>query len=203
MHHEILTDKQLELLPLLKQFRNTFGLVGGTALALHLGHRRSIDFDFCTSQPLHISSIRRTIVRFSPIQQVIRDEQEEYTILVQNVRLTFFHYPFPIRFTKRFDENIRLPNVLTLAAMKAYTLGRRAKWKDYVDIYFVMKQGHSINAVVKEATRLFQSEFSEKIFRAQLSYFKDIDYSERVEYMNGYREKDSVIQQTLKEMSVS
>jgi len=43
MHKKILTKEQLELLPLLKLFSKNFGLVGGTAIALHIGHRRSID----------------------------------------------------------------------------------------------------------------------------------------------------------------
>lgn len=45
MHTEILSKQQLQLLPLLKTFSDDFWLVGGTAIALHIGHRRSIDFD--------------------------------------------------------------------------------------------------------------------------------------------------------------
>ncbi|MCB6599156.1 hypothetical protein LI118_17050, partial [Erysipelatoclostridium ramosum] len=72
---------------------------------------------------------------------------------------------------------IKLPDLLTLAAMKAYALGRRAKWKDYVDLYFAMKDYFPISAIVKKAKGIFGAEFNEKIFRAQLAYFKDIDYS--------------------------
>ena len=45
MHKEILSKEQLQLLPLLKAFSNEYNLVGGTAIALYLGHRQSIDFD--------------------------------------------------------------------------------------------------------------------------------------------------------------
>ena len=45
MHKEILSENQIELLTLVKQFKRDFYLVGGTAIALHIGHRRSIDFD--------------------------------------------------------------------------------------------------------------------------------------------------------------
>ena len=45
MHKEILNSNQLELLPVMEQFKREFYLVGGTAIALHIGHRRSIDFD--------------------------------------------------------------------------------------------------------------------------------------------------------------
>ena len=45
MHEEILNAAQQELLPLMAQFRQEYYLVGGTAIALHIGHRRSVDFD--------------------------------------------------------------------------------------------------------------------------------------------------------------
>ena len=45
MHKEILTEKQANLLTLVKAYSSKFGLVGGTAIALQIGHRRSIDFD--------------------------------------------------------------------------------------------------------------------------------------------------------------
>ena len=45
MHKEIITADQIKLLPLVKSFSKDFGLVGGTAMALHIGHRHSIDFD--------------------------------------------------------------------------------------------------------------------------------------------------------------
>ena len=45
MHIEILSKEQQELLPWVSQFRREFYLVGGTAIALYLGHRKSIDFD--------------------------------------------------------------------------------------------------------------------------------------------------------------
>ena len=45
MHDEILNVDQLKLLPLMARFRREYYLVGGTAIALHIGHRRSVDFD--------------------------------------------------------------------------------------------------------------------------------------------------------------
>ena len=48
MHREILTKEQVDLLPLINKFSEDFGLVGGTAIALHIGHRESIDLDLFT-----------------------------------------------------------------------------------------------------------------------------------------------------------
>ena len=64
MHKEILTVEQLELLPLVKSFGDNFGLVGGTAVALHLGHRRSIDFDLFSSKEFDNGEIRKRILKF-------------------------------------------------------------------------------------------------------------------------------------------
>ena len=53
-HKEILTKEQLELLPVVGGFLKDFGLVGGTAIALHIGHRESIDFDMFLLKVLEI-----------------------------------------------------------------------------------------------------------------------------------------------------
>jgi hypothetical protein len=46
MHYEILDENRIKILPLLKNFKDDFYLAGGTGLALQIGHRDSIDFDF-------------------------------------------------------------------------------------------------------------------------------------------------------------
>lgn len=203
MHKDILTEEQFGLLPLAKYLSKNFGLVGGTAIALFIGHRRSIDFDFFTNDEFENMKIRKNILKFKKIERVLRDEDGEYTIIVDGVRITFFHYPFKIRFHKKFGDVIKLPDLLTLAAMKAYALGRRAKWKDYVDLYFIMRDYHGIEEIVKMAKRIFGPEFNEKMFRAQLAYFKDVDYSEKIIYMKGSEAKDSRIRKGLIDFSLS
>ncbi|TSA32713.1 MAG: hypothetical protein D4R64_15480 [Porphyromonadaceae bacterium] len=64
--------------------------------------------------------------------------------------------------------------------MKAFALGRRSKWKDYVDLYFILRYHLSISDVTSRANQLFGQMFSEKLFRAQLCYFEDIDYTDPV-----------------------
>jgi len=201
MHKEVLTEKQLDLLPLIESFSDKFGLVGGTAIALHIGHRRSIDFDLFTNQEIDSMRIRNKITEAAEINQVVRDQQDQYTVVVDGVQITFMHYPYQIDFTENF-ESIKLPDLLTLAAMKAQALGRRAKWKDYVDLYFVMKEYHNLEKLVQKAEQIFGPEFSEKLFRSQLSYFKDIDYSEEVNYLQGFKTSDKQIKQWLKQVSV-
>ncbi len=202
-HKEILTKEQIKLLPLLKKFSKNFGLVGGTAIAFQIGHRRSIDFDLFSLKPFENARIREKIQTARKIDRIIRDEDGQFTFLIGAVRFTFFHYPFPIKFDKRLDNIITMPNLLILAAMKSYALGRRAKWKDYIDLYFIMKYFHGINEIVKKGGEIFAGEFNEKIFREQLSYFKDIDYSEEIMYLKGFKADDKIVKKELTELSTS
>lgn len=77
-----------------------------------------------------------------------------------------------------------MPNLLNLAAMKAFALGRRAKWKDYVDMYWLLKSYFSLEDVEIKSAELFGDLFSPKLFRQQLCFFDDIDYSETVNYID-------------------
>ena len=201
MHKEILIESQLELLPLVKSFSASFGLVGGTAVALHLGHRRSIDFGLFIDKEFSSKSIREKIKRNWSIQTVIVDEHGEFTLVVNNVKLTFFRFPYKINYYDQFENVIRIPDIVTLAAMKAFALGRRAKWKDYVDIFFIL-ESNTFEDITKMTKAVFGTEFNERLFREQLSYFEDIDYSERVDYLEGREVLDEEIKQKLVEISL-
>lgn len=69
MHIEILNSDQAELLPYLKSFNRSFYMVGGTAIALHLGHRQSIDFDLFSISNLIKHRIKGKLLQI-PFQQV-------------------------------------------------------------------------------------------------------------------------------------
>jgi len=201
MHEGVLSDEQVKLLPLVAEFSGEYGLVGGTAVALQLGHRRSVDFDMVTLGELKNESIVERIKKNYPIQKSIVDGRDELTVVVESVKLTFLRYPFAIDFAVNLDNKLRVPDVKTLAAMKGYALGRRAKWKDYVDLYFIFRK-HTLGEVVKTSKDIFADEFSEKQFREQLSYFEDIDYSETIDYLEGMQVSDEEIKKTLTEISL-
>ncbi len=203
LHPEILTKEQRELLPLVKKFHKDFGLVGGTAIALHIGHRESIDFDLFSFNEFKTLNIKRRIVNFKTIDRIIVSKPYEFTFLLNEVKMTFFQYPFEIDYEIDYDKILKLPSLLTLAAMKAYALGMRAKWKDYVDLYFIIKDFHSLSEIVKQAESIFKNEFNEKIFRTQLAYFEDISYSEEVRYLKGFEVSDRIIKKELINFSLS
>ena len=183
MHKEILSEKQKALLTLIRQFSREYYLAGGTAVALHIGHRISIDFDlFKFSSVNHKKNIDKIAGTKLPYE-VTRRIAGQMNVTVHEVKITFLEYPFPVNPESNFENVIRLPDLIDLAAMKAYALGRRSKWKDYVDLYFILKDYYSIEQISARANDIFDQLWSEKLFRAQLNYFDDIDYSEQVEYV--------------------
>lgn len=203
MHDEILSDSQVRILPLMADFRREYYLVGGTAIALHIGHRRSIDFDLFKKSRLNHKKNLDRIVAGGFAHQVTRRVEEQMNLIVNGVKVTFFQYPFEIKPECAFGDVFRMPSLLTLAAMKAYALGRRSKWKDYVDLYFLLKEHFSLKEVAQEAAGIFGELFSEKLFRAQLSYFDDVDYTEQVEYLVATPPTDAEIKDYLTRVSLS
>lgn len=184
MHREILSPSQTELLPLLSGFTKHFYLVGGTAIALHIGHRRSIDFDLFTLRNLNHTEIKNRIRNTGfDIDSIIHESADQIHLLLKGVKITFFQFPFTVEANVDFEKYIHIPDLLSLAGMKAFALGGRAKWKDYVDLYFLLKHHFSLGEVCSKAKMIFAQNFNEKLFRQQLAWYNDIDYSETIEYL--------------------
>lgn len=207
LHPEILSEEQKELLPLVKLFRGSYCLVGGTAIALQLGHRRSLDFDLFTAKKLQRMKIKNTIGKKSPASaKFIYEAEEQLHLKIKDVKITFFQFPYDIPSSVEFKGYIKMPDLLTLAAMKAFAFAERAKWKDYVDMYFLLKNNFQLGKICKRTEHLFNIKgsvvFTEKLFRQQLCYFKDIDYSESVEYLQHPVSKEE-IKNYLTEISVT
>ena len=202
MNKNILNTDQEQLLPFIKSFSSEFYLAGGTALALHLGHRRSVDFDLFRDNSFDPMGIRNKIQQSKTISHTFSQGTGELTVLIDKVKVTFFHYPFHIARDCDFEEIIKIPDILTIGAMKAFALGRRAKWKDYVDLYFIFQQ-YSFKELINKTDSIFKAEFNEKLFRTQLGYYKDIDYSETIEYIKGFEKNDEEIKEFLERISLS
>lgn len=197
MHSEILNDKQTELLPFLKKYIKSYYLVGGTAVAFHVGHRRSIDFDLFTNKKINFTNIKKDVVQSGLPSNIIVSLTDQIHFTINDVKLPFFEFPFAIESNQTFEQYFKFPDLITLAAMKAFALGGRGKWKDYVDLYFIIKDYHSIDEIAGKAKELFQDVFNPILFKKQLCYFGDINYTEQVEFLPGYETDEKTIKDFL------
>jgi len=152
-----------------------FYLAGGTALALQLGHRFSVDLDWMNDHPIPATLLPAVEKTYTGRQLDVRvNNSAELTFLADGVKVTFLHYPFPLLFPKVEFNKVSLAAVRDIAGMKAYAIGRRATYKDYVDMYYILKHGVDLKRVISIAQKKFGSVFDPRLFLEQLIYFDDI-----------------------------
>jgi Nucleotidyl transferase AbiEii toxin, Type IV TA system len=197
MHLNILDNNQQDLLPLLSKFKNEFYLVGDTAIALHIGHRISIDFDLFKTGIIKPKAIINRFEKHKEKISVTYNTTGQLNLICREVKFTFFDFEFAIPHPIAVQNQITIPTLLDLAAMKAYALGRRSKWKDYVDLYFIIKGHYNIKEISNSAMERFGDLFSEKLFRGQLSYFTGINFEEKVDFLPGFETDDNTIKDFL------
>ena len=161
----------------LAPFSDCFVLAGGTAIMLQIGHRLSYDFD-CFSETNQPANLLRKIKGVFGSQILLQVETgEQITFKTSSgVEVTFTHHPYPLLQKPIKTASIPLFHLDDLAANKAYTIGRRGAWRDYVDLFILLRwELYDIFTLIKLATRKFTGEFNDKLFLEQLCYFKDVE----------------------------
>ena len=181
MHQEVLTTEAKKLLPYFKKFKPHYYLAGGTALAMQLGHRISIDFDFFSEKKIS-QTLLPQIENLMPENTIIKpvvNNSDELTIFADGIKITFLYYPFPLIKSLILLNEVLLPPVQELAAMKAYTIGRRGDYKDYVDLYYLLFERHtSLQEIIEIAKTKYANNFYDSLFLEQLIYLDDINITE-------------------------
>ena len=148
MHFDILSEKQKEVFKQLEVFTQGGYLAGGTSLALQLAHRKSYDFDLFLPKPLS------TRFRFNAKQHfkkfsILVDTSDEFSFISSlDVKISFIFYPYKNLFKLLLIGALSLADWHDVALDKAHTIGRRGEWRDYVDLYFIVKNGFSIEEIV-------------------------------------------------------
>jgi predicted nucleotidyltransferase component of viral defense system len=176
MHKEALTKEGTALFPLLRKF-DGFYLAGGTALALQIGHRISVDFDLFSPEEISKTLLRKVTQIYGayPVSPVINN-RDELTVLVRDVKMTFLSYPFPAVAPLIEIGELKMLSVGEIGSTKAYSIGRRGTYKDYVDLYFILSGGYATLAeIIHMAEKKFGAEFNSRLFTEQLLFMDDIE----------------------------
>jgi hypothetical protein len=142
-HLEAVTPQMESMLVWLggNNFLRRFYLGGGTALALQLGHRRSVDLDFFSeTDPVH-KETREEIIRFLAMRngQVVENADGNLLLLVDGVHIGFFGYGYALLEPGSMFRNVRLASLLDLGLMKLDALMGRGSRKDFIDLYALHK----------------------------------------------------------------
>jgi len=152
-----------------------FYLAGGTALALQLKHRLSLDLDFFTSTNLDIKLL---IQKLKNLGGFSIEKESEDTLIgeFRGTRIAFFRYDYPLLFPLKDFEGIKIADVRDIGCMKIAAISSRGTKKDFIDLFFICQEIMSL----KEFLRLFMRKYKAvnynmvHIFKS-LIYFKDAE----------------------------
>lgn len=193
MHENALTKEGKILFPGFAKFKE-FYLVGGTGLALQIGHRLSVDFDFFSDKELSPYLLQKVKRVFPHATLAITYKSAgQLNILINGIKTTFFYYPYPLIKKNKIYRGVRVATVREIAVMKAFALGRRLSYKDYLDWYFLLKERHiNISSAILLAQKKYGSEFNDRLFLGQLISVDDVTV-QKIDFL-----RDEISPETIK-----
>ncbi len=174
LHLETISPDTLTLLKKIQsldEFNNT-RLVGGTALALQLGHRKSIDLDFFGNFETSLEELTTILSEFSTVTPVSSSRMTRF-LVVDGVKVDIVSYPYGWIDNPVSAEGVVLAGIKDIAAMKLSAITNRGTKKDFIDYYFLLKR-YSL----KELIELYRQKYSDaQLFTSikSLSYFDDAE----------------------------
>ncbi len=176
---EILPPPQRRLWDELHAVPEEFVLYGGTAIALHLGHRESVDFDFFGNKPLDEAALI-SAAPFLASATVTKREPNLFNCRVDRggvVRLSFFGLPWLPCLSPPLiapDNGLQVASLIDLAAAKASVVQKRAEVKDYIDIDALLTDGRAdMPTILAAALAIYGNLFNPQSTLKALSYFGD------------------------------
>ena len=133
-----------ELMELLKKIMSEklfsdFNLVGGTALALQMGHRNSIDIDLFGNSEINSEFFIEKLSEFGEVK-VAKSTKNILITKINEVKVDFVNYKYPLLSECLFIENIRMLSVKDIAGMKLNAIAGRGSKKDFIDLYFLLNE---------------------------------------------------------------
>lgn len=157
---------------------SSFFLAGGSALALHLGHRVSVDLDFFSLGPY---SMPELINRLQTLGRLTIENQSTDTLVseLNSVKISFFTYPYPLLEKVVMCEEIQLASLLDIALMKIVAIGQRGTRRDFIDLYFLCQEHFTVEGLLRQIPQKVPTVTypSYHLLRA-LAYFDDAERDE-------------------------
>lgn len=155
-------------------------LYGGTAIALRYGHRKSVDFDFFSDQPLNETQLHAAL---PPLADAAVLERASRTLVVlfrvggKPIKLSFFGSMKIGRIgdPEHFDDGPWIASPLDLLATKLKTLHDRVEARDYIDIETLLRAGEALNHGIAAARALFGAALNPIDTAKAVGWFEDGD----------------------------
>ena len=187
MFYDILDEKRMGILPMLKPFKERFYLAGGTGLALQIGHRDSADFDFFMDNHFDTPALYAHLTEAFRRTDLLKtlEEKDSLTVIVAGeVRLSFLRYPYALLNPCMNEENLRIASIEDTGCMKLSAVVSRAVEKDFVDLYVILKKIPLKELLVSVKKKM--PDLDANLVLKSLVYFDDIA-EEKIKFRHGFK----------------
>lgn len=177
-HLKVLNKNQLKILKYWKlPSRYKFYLAGGTALAVQLGHRTSIDFDFYTQRHFEGKSIVKKLEEHFSSLKVSLQRKDTLLTEVEETGLSFFYYKYPLVGSLIDFQTIKIASLEDIAAMKMAAIVQRGTKRDFIDVYYLLEK-YSLERLLEFTIKKYPGYQKMLVLRA-LVYFEDAEKGEK------------------------
>ena len=177
MHVEAITSKQKKIFDKLNKFPE-FYLVGGTALALQIGHRKSVDLDLFGEIDFENLNTYEIFKNFRTVHS-LKTSKNINIYNIDNVKVDFVNYSYPWLQNQVLSSEIRLAGLEDIAAMKLAAITGRGSRKDFIDIYFLL-QKYSLSEMLNFYKKKYFDGSEYQVLKS-LTYFTDAEDDASVE----------------------
>jgi len=177
LHLKSISPELLELLTQLMHddvFKH-FNLVGGTALALQIGHRISIDIDLFGNCEIDEIAVLDQLNACGPVH-VLKKSKNILICSVQGIKVDIVNYSYPILENTLISDGIRMVGLKDIAAMKMNAIAGRGCKKDFIDVYYLL-QYFTLEVMIDLYLQKY-SNGSEFLVRKSLTFFDDAEEEE-------------------------
>ncbi len=152
-----------------------FNLAGGTALALQIGHRLSVDLDFFGNRPFDAGEVQE-FVSEAGNTKIIHRTKNILVLNVEDIKVDFVNYKYPLLEEVHLEEKIRLLSLPDIGAMKLAAITGRGRKRDFTDLYFLM-QIYPLPDLIRFYNTKYADGNDWMVVRS-LTYFDDADEDE-------------------------
>lgn len=141
LHYETVSPHLLSVLKKIQQLPelSAFRLVGGTSLALQIGHRISVDIDLFTDKSFDIAELQKTLNKTFDSFEVLWANKNGFVSTIDDIKVDFFDWHIPFIKEPIVEDGVCLAHMEDIGAMKLEAITTRKEKKDFIDIAFILK----------------------------------------------------------------
>jgi hypothetical protein len=150
-----------------------FTLVGGTALSLQMGRRKSVDLDMFSQTDFEAKVILQHLISEGYEPNVVFSQKQTLIVEIEGVKVDFIRFKYPFAEKVKMESGIRMADIRDIACMKIDAITGRGRKKDFCDLYFLL-QHFPLSDIMEAYSRMYPHSTLFHVYKS-LTWFEDAD----------------------------